>query len=75
LVSNAKLEGDLLVSKFAFSNGSTCGRYAVGSVHALTFEDAGEGEGKTPLGMFVSERCSDGDMVVGRIVEQSKSLR
>ena len=49
----------------------------VGSVHVLTFEDSGQDEGKINLGMFVSERCSDGDMVVGRIVDSNnnKSLR
>ena len=39
--------------------------------------DSGQDEGKIDLGMFVSERCSDGDMVVGRIVDSmdNKSLR
>ena len=37
----------------------------VGAVHVLTFEPDDEGE---PYAMFVSERCQDGDMVVGRAV-------
>ena len=39
----------------------------VGSLHVLTFEPS---ELDEPLGMFVSERCADGDMVVGRVVER-----
>ena len=35
----------------------------VGAVHVLTFEPDDEGE---PYAVFVSERCQDGDMVVGR---------
>mmetsp|Transcript_13669 Transcript_13669/g.57466 ORF Transcript_13669/g.57466 Transcript_13669/m.57466 type:complete len:1028 (+) Transcript_13669:429-3512(+) len=38
----------------------------VGAVHVLTFEPDDEGE---PYAMFVSERCQDGDMVVGRAVK------
>ena len=37
----------------------------VGAVHVLTFEPDDEGE---PYAVFVSERCQDGDMVVGRAV-------
>jgi hypothetical protein len=37
----------------------------VGAVHVLTFESDDEGE---PYAVFVSERCQDGDMVVGRAV-------
>ena len=40
-----------------------------GATHVLSFETAGEGDAAVPLGMFVSERCSDGDMVIGRAVE------
>ena len=42
----------------------------VGSMHVLTFEDVGEGKARKELGMFVSERCADGDMVVGRFMEK-----
>jgi hypothetical protein len=38
----------------------------VGAVHVLTFEPDDEGE---PYAVFVSERCQDGDMVVGRAVK------
>ena len=37
----------------------------VGAVHVLTFEPGEQGE---PHAVFVSERCQDGDMVVGRAV-------
>jgi hypothetical protein len=40
----------------------------VGAVHVLTFEPDDEGE---PYAVFVSERCQDGDMVVGRAVTKS----
>ena len=43
----------------------------VGATHVLQFEDEGEGEDAKPFGMFVSERCHDGDMVVGRMVEEN----
>ena len=39
----------------------------VGTPHVLSFETAGEGAGAVRHGMFVSERCTDGDMIVGRI--------
>jgi len=39
----------------------------VGTPHVLSFETAGEGAGAVRNGMFVSERCTDGDMIVGRI--------
>ena len=39
----------------------------VGTVHVLSFETSGEGLGAVRNGMFVSERCGDGDMVVGRM--------
>ena len=38
----------------------------VGATHVLTFEPDDEGE---PYAVFVSERCQDGDMVVGRAVK------
>ena len=46
-----------------------------GATHVLAFETAGEGDTAVPLGMFVSERCSDGDMVVGRAVERDDGER
>ena len=46
-----------------------------GATHVLAFETAGEGDTAVPLGMFVSERCSDGDMVVGRAVEREDGER
>ena len=34
----------------------------VGTKHLLRFEESGG----DPSGMFISERCTDGDVVVGR---------
>ena len=41
----------------------------VGAVHVLTFEPGEQGE---PHAVFVSERCQDGDMVVGRAVSGAR---
>ena len=54
------------------------GSYATTFAGATTpsrLRRAGEGDTAVPLGMFVSERCSDGDMVVGRAVERDDGER